>query len=220
MRNKLIMFLLIIFCCLIGCKSKKQITAEYNTESDIQNEISEDESKEESAVEQPQKKERITTNPGNFTHADIFAENVDTEYDGDLYFFDLNINDSIETVREKLTKLGYEFEEGYDSYLKIHKIWNKEMIREERINMDFMISFYKNKLYSFSKWSLSLEEAQEICDYYGGDFDIALLKMPQYYKIQKSNWIVVIGNNGDMNVLSIYDDVAADEVAEIYKTLE
>ena len=219
MRNKLI-FLLIAICCITGC-NKKQIVSEQKTGNELQNEVTEVEAvKEGDAEEQPKKKERITTNPGNFTYADILAENVDSEYDGNLYFFDLSINDSIETVKEKLTKLGYEFEEGYDSYLKVHEIWNKGMIREERINMNFMISFYKNKLYSFSKWSLSLEEAQKICDYYGGDFDIALLKMPQYYKIQKSNWIVVIGNNGDMNVLSIYDDVAADEVAEIYMTLE
>ncbi|MCR5614474.1 hypothetical protein [Treponema sp.] len=172
------------------------------------------------SVQQLARKERITKYSHNPMPEDIVYDLSDSDYDGDLYFFDLKIKDSIETVREKLTKQGYEFEEGYNNYLQLYKIWNKGMIPEERINMNFMFCFYKNKLYAFDKWSLSLEEAQKICNYHGGHFDVSLLKCTQYYKMQKSNWIICICNNGDLNILSIYDDVAASEVTGNYQTLE
>lgn len=218
MHNKLFL-MFIIFLFLVSCKENNN-SKQKNHENENIALISEKENNKNESDIQPIKKERISKRSYGEIPEDIIDEIYDVEYDGDLYFFELNINDSPETVKVKLTKQGYEFEEEYDNYLKIHAIWNKGMIQEERINMNFMICFYKNKLYSFDKYSLSLEEAQCICNHFGSDFDVSLLKLPQYYKIKKKNWIISIGNNRNMNVLSIYDDVVTNQVTEKYMTLE
>lgn len=222
MHNKLLIFLLICFC-FSACKEQKNMLIDEQAAGEIVDQFTDEiiisEVNENEDHTQPAKKERITSYSYDLP-PDIVDETNDQEYDGDLYFFNLNVNDSIETVKKKLESHGCEFEEGTDNYIGLHKIWNKGMILEERININFIICFYNKKLYSFTKGSLSLEEAQAICTYYGRDFDVSTLKFPQSFVIKKADWELKICNDGDMNGLIIYNPEIAKKIQEINSKFE
>lgn len=157
--------------------------------------------------------------PDNSTYDDVVDEKIDPEFEGNLYFFDLTINDSIDTVKEKLRQHGCEFEDGTDEEIGLTTIWNKDLSLIEKTDLDFMITFHEGELYGFTKWSLSLEEAQNICNFYGRDFDVTELKLNQGYTIKKGNWEVEIGNEGNMNTLRFFNPEAYEIIRKKYEAL-
>ncbi|WP_318677852.1 hypothetical protein [Treponema sp.] len=108
----------------------------------------------------------------------------DVYFDGSMYFWDLNVNDAPEKIKEKLIANNCDFEDGTD-YADVYKIWNKGIMMEEWLNLNFMLSCYKGKLFNFTKWNISLQELQDICNFYGQDFDVLTLQNPQYYIFKK-----------------------------------
>lgn len=164
--------------------------------------------------------EITTTVQGNENYEyEIIDPKDGCEFDGDMHFFGLRASDSFETAKAKLMQSNCNFESGTD-YAGVSKIWNKGIIIEEWENMDFILHFFDKRLYSLTKWSLNKQEAQHICDYYGRNFDVSTLKSPQYYIIKEGDWIVDIGNNRSMYVVTIYNKKIAETVKKLYDSFD
>lgn len=211
-KNRFIFIFVAFFVC--GCgrnnapSAGKKQTQEKNAKENVVEEIS------------------TASEDGDYEY-EIIDQEENGYFDGNMYFFDLNVSDSIEMVKEKLAHNNCAFEEGTD-YAGVHKIWNKGIVIEEWENMDFMLEFYNGSLVKFTKWDISLEQAQTICNCYGKNFDVSSLKNPQSYTFKKGKYLVSIGNIGyydalhkrNFYVLYITDSSLFERVQEIYNSFE
>lgn len=104
-------------------------------------------------------------------------------WNGDLHCFDINVNDSAEVVKEKLTKHGKEYESKVD-YIGMFQLWNPGYNLVEGIDMDFWIKFYEDTFYSISKSSHNSEDIQTICDKIGIKIDVESLRTGNIHKCE------------------------------------
>lgn len=212
MRKNNRWFIILFFFILSGCNKslccKNQMYDE-NTAKGDETGIStvEDELKE------------VKTVTEEFFPAEIYDKNEYLSFNENLYFWNLSINDSKDKIKEVLTRNYLDYDEGTD-YAGVYTIYNKDLMLDEWMNLDFMFNFYNDKLYGFTKWSLSLEEAQVLCDYYGAHYDVSTLKNPQCYYIRQSDWVIGIGHYGNMYVLSIFNETISEKLDNLYLLYE
>lgn len=213
-----IKLLLIIFILInvSGCRKKTDTIMLTEKQDEIES----------SSIEtQTQKNDNDLTEEKNedYPPPDLYGT-VDVNYNGSLYFWDLDIHDSIDTVKEKLSLNGLEFEDGID-YAGVHKIWNKGIMIQEWENLNFVISYYNQHLVSFIKYNVSIQELQKICQYYGESFDVSTLKYQQIYFFKRGEYEISVGNLGypdkrDLYVFTIRNFELAKNVREIYDSFE
>lgn len=210
-----------IICILInvsGCRKKTDIPILTEKQNEIDSAVTETEIQKNDA-------DLAKENNENYPLELIGSEEVN--YDGSLYFWNLNTDDDIDTVKEKLNSHDCKFEEGTD-YANVYKIWNKGIIIEEWENLDFMITYYNQNLVTFTKWNISLQELQKICQFYGESVDVSKLKNPQYYIFRRGNYEISVGNEGyydalhkgDLFVLYITNSELAKQVQKKYDSFD
>lgn len=77
------------------------------------------------------------------------------------------------------------------------------MIIEEGINQNFMVSFYGEELYAFTKENISLEDAKKICMHYEDQFDVSTLEKYQCHIIREDKYEFSLWNVGSCYSFSI-----------------
>ena len=141
------------------------------------------------------------------------------DFSCDTCYWGICLNDSIQLVKEKLYENNIEFEEGID-YAGVLKIWNKGMIIEEGINQNFMVSFYGEELYAFTKENISLEDAKKICMHYEDQFDVSTLEKYQCHIIREDKYEFSLWNVGSCYSFSIKNLLMSKQLKKIYDSFE
>lgn len=136
-----------------------------------------------------------------------------------IYFYDIKINDSIAVVKEKLKLSGKEISEGTD-YVGIYKIWNKDMILEERINLGFLVWCYKNQIASFTEFDVSLEKCQEILSELNTSFDLSKLQYMDSISFVIQDWIIEFFRDEKSYTYCVYCNSMIDEINKLYSEYE
>lgn len=90
----------------------------------------------------------------------------------EFYIFNINVDDSIKSVEQKLQALNKVYIGGED-YLGVYKIINPDIVIEEFENVDFVISFFENKIFSITKYDISNSDCEKILDNFGVRLNIS-----------------------------------------------
>ncbi len=75
--------------------------------------------------------------------------------EGKLPFYDLNLSQDMEEVLKILQEKGIKIIEGEAAVPEIKLIVPADQIVSEQINLDFSLSFFRNRLYSVIKYNLA-----------------------------------------------------------------
>lgn len=141
------------------------------------------------------------------------------DFSCDTCYWGICFNDSIQLVRERLSENNIEFEEGID-FAGVYKIWNRGMIIEEGINLNFMICFYGDEFYAFTKENIPLEDAKKICMHYEDSYDVSTLEKYQRHIIMEDKYEFSLWNVGSYYSFSIKNLLLSEQLQKIYDGFE
>ena len=146
------------------------------------------------------------------SYAPVIIDNLSLD---NIYFYNIKINDSVEVIKEKLKLSGKEISEGTD-YAGIYKIWNKDMLLEERINLGFLVWCYKNQIVSFTEFDVSLEKCQEILLKLDTNFNLSKLRYMDSISFVIQDWIIEFFRDEKSYTYCVYCNSMIDERNKLY----
>ena len=197
MRYLKILVLILISILLFSCVKEKTKEEDHTQQNEIQN------GSDDKVLE--------TT-----SYAPVIIDNLSLD---NIYFYNIKINDSVEVIKEKLKLSGKEISEGTD-YAGIYKIWNKDMLLEERINLGFLVWCYKNQIVSFTEFDVSLEKCQEILLKLDTNFNLSKLRYMDSISFVIQDWVIEFFRDEKSYTYCEYCNSMIDEINKLYSEYE